>query len=157
MPTGSAGEDPDIFETLPDSVGESHVFQMNPIGIQRKSTENRVLDGDWLFVDFLQHEMLVAALLRHDRVPRDVLELGLAAVTSRIKQPNTVLTDYGDLMIIEKQNRSRVWQHRRNIRRDETFAIDGAYDQGIALADGDNFLRVIHADARKRIEAFEFS
>ncbi len=43
--------------------------------ILRDAAQCRVADGAGLLVDFLEHEVLEAALLRQDRVPGDVLDL----------------------------------------------------------------------------------
>ena len=41
-------------------------------GLLADAAEQRVANGARLLKDLLEHEVLVAALLRHDRVPQDV-------------------------------------------------------------------------------------
>src|SRR4051812_25954536 len=100
--------------------------------------------------------MLVAALFRHDRIPCDVLKLRLALMAGGVEQPDAIPCDYGDFVIIKKQNRSRVGKHRWDIRRNETLAIDCTDDEWIAFAHRDNFLRIVCRHTRKREQAFEF-
>ena len=68
-----------MLEALPHVIAKRGVFEMDGIGVERKSSEDRVLDSDGLLIDFFKHEMLVAALFGHYRIPRDLLELRLAA------------------------------------------------------------------------------
>src|SRR5262249_40057747 len=118
MPTRTAGENADVLEAFPNFVAESDVFEMNAAGVQRKPSEDRVLDGDRLLVNLLEHEMLVAALLGHDRIPRDVLELRLAVRAGPVHELDSVACDNGNLIVVKKQNRSSVAKHRRNVRGD---------------------------------------
>ena len=52
-----------------------HLVEEDVAGILGDAAERGVADGARLLVDFLEHEVLVAALFRHDRVPGDVLDL----------------------------------------------------------------------------------
>ena len=134
MPARTAGKNPDMLEALPYVFAQLDILQMDGVRIERKSAEDRVLDRDGLLINFLEHEVLVAALFRHDRIPGDVLELRLALVTGRIEQANAVTRNHGDFMVVEKQNRSRVRQHRRDIGSDEALSLDGTHDERIAFA-----------------------
>src|SRR5437879_577221 len=136
-----------MFELLPNIVCKPDVFEMDSVRIQRKSSEDRVLDRYGLLINFLQHEMLIAALFRHDRIPRDVLELRLPSLAGCVQQTNAVAGNDRYLMVIEKQNRARVGKHGWNIRRDESFTFHGADDERITFAHSDNFLRIVDRDA----------
>src|SRR5215471_7647817 len=110
MPARSAREDLDVFEAFPDCFGKSHIFQMDRIRVEREPSEHRVLDGNGLLIDLLEHEMLVAALLGHDRIPCNVLELGFASLACCIEKTNAVYCNDGNFMVIEKQNGACVRQ-----------------------------------------------
>ena len=69
MPTGSAGEDANVPKTFPLVFRKGNILQVDLVGIQRKSAKDRVADGGRLLINFLEHEMLVAALFSHDRIP----------------------------------------------------------------------------------------
>ena len=132
-----------MFELLPNIVCKPDVFEMNGVGIQRKSSEDRILDRHGLLINFLEHEMLIAALFRHDRIPRDVLELRLAAISGRVEQAYAIARNDGDLMIVEKQYGARVGKHCRHIGRDEPFAVHRPYDERVAFANGDELLWIV--------------
>ena len=50
-----------------------HVVQKDFAGVLRNAAQQRVAHGARLLENFLLHEVLVAALFRHDRIPRHVL------------------------------------------------------------------------------------
>ena len=115
VPARAASQNPDVLEAFPHLIGKRDVFQMNGVRVERKSSQDRVFDRDRLLIDFLEHEMFVAALFRHDRIPGDVLELWLPAPAGSIQEANAVARNDGDFMVVEKQNRSRIWKHCGNI------------------------------------------
>ena len=144
-----------MFKSLPDIICKGDVFEMNGVGVERKPSEYRVLDRDRLLINFLEHEMLVAALFRHDRVPRDVLKLRLPSVSGRIQQAYAVTRDDSHLVIVEKQDGARIGKHCRHIRGDESFAVHGPDDQRISFADRDDLLWIVDTDARERIQTLQ--
>ena len=64
--------------------GDLHLVEEDMAGILRDAAERGVADGARLLVDFLEHEMLEAALFRHDRIPGDVLRFALQRVAVEI-------------------------------------------------------------------------
>ena len=155
MPARAAGENTYVLETLPLSFAESDVFEVDRIRIERKSSENRIPDRRRLLVNFLEHEVLISALLSHDRIPCDLVELWLAFLAGGIEEANSIGRHDSNLMFIEEENRSRVREHGRNIRRNESFAINAAHDDWSALANGDDLLRIIRGHDRESEEAFK--
>ena len=57
--------------------GDIHLVQENAAGFLAHAAQRRVAHGARLLKDFLEHEMLVAALFGHDRVPQNVRDLAL--------------------------------------------------------------------------------
>ena len=55
-----------------------HLVQEDAAGLLAHAAQRGVADGARLLEDFLEHEMLVAALFRHDGVPQDVRDLAVA-------------------------------------------------------------------------------
>ena len=55
--------------------GDVHFVEKDFAGVLRDAAEQSVAHGAGLLENFLLHEMLVAALFRHDGVPGDVLRL----------------------------------------------------------------------------------
>ena len=54
-------------------VGDVQLFQKNPASIQRHAPQNGVAGGGRLLVDLLEHEVLVPAFFRGDRIPHHAL------------------------------------------------------------------------------------
>jgi hypothetical protein len=63
---------PERFEL---GFADLHFVEENLAGFLRDAAQRGVADGARLLIDFLEHEMLEAALFRHDRVPGDALRL----------------------------------------------------------------------------------
>ena len=84
MPTGAAGGDVDFFCGAEFGFADLHLVEENVAGIVRDSSQRGVADGARLLIDFLEHEVLEAALFRHDRVPGDVLHLALDGLAVEI-------------------------------------------------------------------------
>src|SRR5262245_52099577 len=62
-------------------------------------------------------------------------------------------------MFIEEKDRTRVREHSRNIGGNKAFAVNTAYDDRSALANRDNFLRIVggnHREGEKAFELFEY-
>src|SRR5438046_7707301 len=108
MPAGAAGENANVPESFPLSLVERDVFEMDGIRIERKSSEYGVPDRRRLLVNFLEHEVLVSALLSHDRIPGDLLELRLAFLAGGIEQANPIAAHDSNLVFVEEEDRSRV-------------------------------------------------
>ena len=54
-----------------------HLVEEDAAGFLADAAEDGVADGARLLKDFLEHEVLVAALFRHDGVPQNVRDLAL--------------------------------------------------------------------------------
>src|SRR5262245_13911893 len=128
---------------------------MNPVILERESSKDRVLDRNGLLINFFEHEMLVPALFRHDRIPGDVLELRPPMLTRVIEQANAVACNDGNFMIVEEKDRSCVGKHGWNVGRDKAFAIDGADDQRIPFPYRNDLLRVIRRHTSESKQPFQ--
>ena len=54
-------------------LGDVQVLEEDLAAVERDAAEDRVARGGRLLVDLLEHEVLVAALLRRDRIPQHPL------------------------------------------------------------------------------------
>src|SRR6185437_9385387 len=72
MPTGAARHNLHLFEGLEIGLRNIHFIEKNPTAFLADTAEQGVFDGSGLLEDFLEHEMLVATLFRHDRIPQNV-------------------------------------------------------------------------------------
>ena len=77
MPTGAASGNVDLLGRLEFGFRNLHLIQEDVAGFLRNASQRGVAHRARLLVDFLEHEMLEAALFRHDRVPGNVLHLGV--------------------------------------------------------------------------------
>ena len=100
--------------------------------------------------------MLVAALFRLNGIPGDLLELRLAGFPGGIEQADPAARNHGNFMFVEKKNRSRVRQHGRNIRCDESLAIDAAHNERRAFADRDDLFGIVGGENGESEETLEF-
>src|SRR5437762_3078974 len=73
VPAGSARDDLDFLERLELFRRDIHLVQKDSTALLTDAPESGVADGARLLKNLLEHEMLVAAFFRHDRVPEDVL------------------------------------------------------------------------------------
>ena len=83
MPTGAAGDDLDAAEIAELLLGDVHLIEENLAGFQGDAAEHGVAHGARLLENFLEHEMLEAALFGGNRVPGDVMDLRLDGIGLR--------------------------------------------------------------------------
>src|SRR5271166_5153360 len=84
MPTGPAGDDIDLFGSAEFSLAKLHLVEKDVAGVERDPPQRSITDGARLLVNFLEHEMLEAALFRHDRIPGHMLHLTLNGLAVEI-------------------------------------------------------------------------
>ena len=106
-----------------------------------------------LLEDLLEHEVLVAGLLRRDRVPRDPRGL-LARSTSPSKSENTraVAGQDGDLLIAQEDDVACIREDGGDVRGHEELPVAQSDDHRRAVAHGDDLERVVdrqHRPARR--------
>ena len=109
--------------------------------------------GARLLENLLLHEMLEAALFRQDRVPSDVLERTFDHPALEIHQPDAARGEHGNVAVGEEENVAGVMQERRDVARDEVFALAQADHRRRAVARGYHLVRVVRRDHRHRVDA----
>ncbi len=90
MPTGSAGGDVDARRGGKLVVADFHFAEEDFAGVERDAAQGGVANGARLLPDFLEHEVLVAALFRLDRVPLDAGKGALDGVAFEVGQLDAV-------------------------------------------------------------------
>ena len=131
----------------------AHLVEKDAAGIERDASLHRVANGARLLVNFLEHEMLEAAFLRHDRIPGDPLDRRLHGVAFEVGDAHGVFVDDRDLAVAEKEDVARVLKNWRNVGRDEELAIAETDHDRRTLAHGDDRVRFVGVDDRKREDA----
>ena len=118
------------------------ILEEDLAALERHAAENRVARGRGLLIDLLEHEVLVAALLRRDRIPQHALRrLGdrLAVVVGEL---DARARDDGHLFIPEEHDIASMGEDGRDVGGDEEFVLTEADHDRRTVADGDDFFRV---------------
>src|SRR6185369_5563507 len=116
MPRRATRRDLDRSETFEVGFGDvAHLVEKHLTAVERDATLHRVANGARLLVNLLEHEMLEAALFRHDRIPRDPLNRRLHRIAFEVCHAHRVTIDDRDLAVAEKKDVTRVLQNRWNV------------------------------------------
>ena len=156
MPTGAAGDDVDFFRGAEFGFADLHFVEEDVAGVQRDAAQRGVADGARLLINFLEHEVLEAALFRHDRVPGDVLHLAPNGLAVEIGELHAVGSDDGEIAIGQKENVASVIEDRGNVGGDKVFVVAEADHQRRSIAGGDDLVGLIDGDHRQSEDAGEF-
>src|ERR1051325_10526546 len=109
MPRRAARSDLDRSETFEISLRDvAHLVEKHLTAVERDSSLHGVANGARLLVNLLEHEMLEAALFRHDRIPRDPLNRRLHRIAFEVCHAHGVAIDDRDLAVAEKEDVARV-------------------------------------------------
>ena len=146
VPTGAAGRDIDLLQLAEIVVGDVHLVEEHLARVERDAAQRGIADGARLLVDFLQHEMLEAALLRHDGVPGDVLHLAGDGLAFEVGELHARRRNDGKIAIGEKEQVASVVQNGRHVAGDEVFVFAQADDRGRPVAGGDNLVGLVCGD-----------
>ena len=91
MPAGAAGDDAAPGWNSLNSFGRDvHLVQEDAAGFLSHAAQRGVAHGARLLKNFLEHEMLVAALFRHDRIPQNVRDLALHGAAVEVGEVHAV-------------------------------------------------------------------
>src|ERR1039458_613322 len=115
-----------------------------------------VADGARLLVNLLEHEVLEAALFRHDRVPGNVLHLALDGLSVEIRQLHALGGDDGKVTISQKENVTRVIENRRDIGSDKVFVVAQADHERRAVARGHDLVGLVDGNDGQSEHSAEF-
>ena len=106
--------------------------------------------------DFLEHEVLVAALFRLDGVPGDALDCARDGVAVEVGERDAVAGEHGDIAIGEEVDVAGVVQDAGDVGGEEVLAFAEADDGGRAVAGGDDLVGLVggeDADGEGSVEA----
>jgi hypothetical protein len=68
---GATSDKEDLPYRLNVSIRQIQILQQDILVIQLEGAAERIDDSPWLFTYFLEHEVLIPCLFRHDRIPVD--------------------------------------------------------------------------------------
>src|SRR5690348_15187012 len=115
MPTGAASGNVDLLQRLELGFRDVHVVEEDLARVERNAADGGIADGARLLEDFLEHEVLEAALFRHDRVPGNVLHLALDGTAFEVSELHALRGDDSEIAIAEEEQVARVIENRRNV------------------------------------------
>ena len=146
VPAGSASCDVDFLRGLEFGLGDFHLIEEDVAGFLRNASQRGVTNRARLLVDFLEHEVLEAALFRHDRVPGHMLHLADDRLSVEVGELHAFRRNHGQVAIAQEEQVASVIENRGNIGGDEVFVLAQADDGRRAIAGGHNFVRLIDRD-----------
>jgi hypothetical protein len=150
VPTGAAGGDIDFLQRLEFGFADLHFVEENGAGILRDAAERGVADGAWLLINFLEHEVLEAALFGHDGIPGDALRFALQRIAVEIGDLDALLGEDRKIAIAEKKKIASVVEERGHVGGDEVFVFAEADHDGRSVARGDDFVGFVGGDHHER-------
>ncbi len=121
-------------------VVDFHFAEEDVAGVERDAAEGGVADGARLLPDFLEHEVLVAALFRLDGIPLDALERALDGLAVEVGELDAVEGEDGHVAVGEEVDVAGVVEDAGNVGGDEVLAFAYADDDGRPGAGGDDFV-----------------
>ena len=153
VPTRPARDDAHIVEAAKLLLGNLHIVQKYFAGVLGNSPEQRVPDRSRLLENFLLHEMLVAALFRHDRIPGNLVSGPLHRVAFQVRHANAFPGQNRNIPIRQKENVPRVLQQGWNIAGHKIFAVAQADNRRRPNARRDQLLRILGRQKHQRIDS----
>ena len=123
-------------------VGNLHLAQEDLARVERNAAQRGVANGARLLPDFLEHEVLVAALFRLDRIPLDARDRALDRLAVEVGQLDAVARQDGHVAVGQKVDIAGVVQNAGHVGGDKRLALAHADDHRRSGACGDNLVRL---------------
>ena len=133
MVGGAAGDDHDPPQAAQEVVVELDLGEVDAL-VAGQAVGDRFGDRVGLFVDLLQHEGLVAALLGGGLVPVDLLGRALDRVALGVGDRHPGGVDRDDLVVLDRHRPPRLGEEGGDRRGEEALALADAGDQRALLA-----------------------
>jgi len=153
---GAAGDDRDVAHAAQQIVVDrvTDLPQVDPVPAGR-AVEDRLGDRIRLLVDLLQHEGLVAALLRRVGIPVDLDDLALERLTGRGLERDRVAADRDDLVVVDVLDPARLLQEGGDRGGQERLTVAAADDQRALLARAHEDVGLVARQRDERVMALE--
>ena len=151
----TTGDNIDLVEGIEILGGPREFFKRNTLLVTRNTLAHRVTNGFRLFMNFLEHEMLIAALFCCLSIPCDfkyLLGNGLALAISDL---DTVLAYNGKFAVPHDVGTACTGDNRGDIRGDIVLPFAEANDQRVVLLCADKHIRVFTAHKCQSIRPFD--
>src|SRR5437868_1751542 len=123
MPTGAASDNLDLLEFAEFGFRNADLVEKHPPAFQTQASEHRVPNGAGLLKNFLEHEVLVAALFGHDRIPKNVRDLAPYCPPLEVGKTNASRSENRDITVIEKKHIPRMAENSGDIGGNEELVL----------------------------------
>ena len=133
-------------------LGHLHLVEKHAARVLRDAAQDRFARGRRLLEDFLEHEVLVAGLLRHDRVPEHALRDFGNRPIEEVGELHARPRDHGHFLVAEEDDVACVAEDRGDVRGDEELAVAEPDDDRRAVSDGDDLFGIVCRDQNQREE-----
>ena len=151
----AAGDDVNLIERIEIRGIPSEFLEGNRLLVRGDALTHRITHRLWLLVDLLEHEMLIAALLRSLGIPRDLEDLLRDGRAQMIRHLDCILAHNGKLAIGKDVGAARLGDDRGDIRGDEVLALAKPDDERVVLLRTEQHIRMLPAHERKRVRSFD--
>jgi hypothetical protein len=138
----AAGDQVDLLKRPEVVLGDLHLLEVDMARVQGIPAHQGVPDGSRLLVDLLEHEVLEAALLCHDGIPGDPLNLLADGAARSVQDPDAAFGDHSDLVVVQEEHVPCVVEDRRDVGRHEELAVPEAHHQGRPVPRRHDLLRL---------------
>ncbi len=115
MPACAARHNLHLLEGFEIRFRNIHFVQEHAACFLAHAPQHGVFNGARLLKNFLQHEVLIAALFRHDRIPQNVRNLAPHDLAVQIHQLHAAWREHGNIAIVQKDHVARMAQQGRDV------------------------------------------
>ena len=129
MPRRAAAQDEHLVDGAQRRVRNLQLAQVDAGPLGRDPADDGLLQRARLLEDLLQHEVLVAGLLGHHRIPEDALR-GLGdGPAAEVGERDAAARDDRHLLVAEEDDVARVAEDGRHVGRHQELALADPHDQ----------------------------
>ena len=155
MISSATGNDENLIDIAHFLRSPVQLGEGDELAISVQATGHSVAHSLGLFIDFLQHEMLKAALFSSLGVPINLENLLADGSAIDILHPHALSGHSRDFAVAHDEGATGVVNNSRNIGGNEVFALAQANNQRIILLSTNNLVRLILAHEHQGIGALD--
>ena len=149
---GAAGDDEDAPQAAQDLVADPHLGEVDRAVLAQAAGE-RVAQRRRLLVDLLEHEGLVAGLLRRVVVAGELHLLADERLAGDVGVLRAVGAEGHDVAVLEHDHPARVRQERRDGRGEEHLVVADADDERALVPRADHDVGLVGRDGAEGVVA----
>ncbi len=153
MPRSATGQNNNATNVAQFPVVQLDAAQFCVTAVQENPAPEGIANRLRLLKNFLEHEVLVAALFGHDRIPRDPFGLLLDRSALHVGELGSAGADHDDLPIAHEDHVLRVHQDRGDVGGDERLALTDPDDERWPLASGHQQFGVVGVECHHGVDA----